>query len=370
MNDSGITIVIHGLSGGGAERSASVLADCWAAEGRDVTLVTFKIAEDEAFSLSGNVKRIAFDDLSADNDSPLWGKEEINIGRLELALRKAGNRNVVSFLARMNLRCLLADSRREYNIFACERSYPKYALINEFDEKLRRLLYPYAKKIVIQTEYGSRRWIEENIPGCKVSVIPNCITDTVFSEIESAEIFSSVKPYILSSGRLVELKRYDLLLKIYAGLVQRNPAFGNIDLKIAGDGELAGELERLAEELGVAERVDFLGWRSDIYSLMKGALCLAHTSDYEGFPNVILEAMFAGTPAIAFDCLTGPRDIITDKVNGILVGPGDLSEYSCKLERICLDGDFRVSLRNNMHAVQDKFSQGKIVQMWNRMIWG
>ncbi len=127
------------------------------------------------------------------------------------------------------------------------------------------------------------------------------------------------RPTFLYVGRLANAqKRVDVLL---AGLARlRHPGW---QLHIVGDGPDRGRLEHLARDLGLDRQVEWHGWQSQAWRTVGGASCFCLTSDYEGFPMVLLEAMARGIPAIATDCPTGPRDIIVPGQNGYLIPPGN-----------------------------------------------
>lgn len=122
----------------------------------------------------------------------------------------------------------------------------------------------------------------------------------------------------LACGRLAPQKGYPDLIEAFASLGDDGPA----ELHIVGSGSLRASLERLARRLGVAERVTFLGFQSNPYRHMASADVFVLSSRYEGFANVIVEAMVCGLPVIATDCPHGPGEILTDGQNGLLVPPG------------------------------------------------
>ena len=109
---------------------------------------------------------------------------------------------------------------------------------------------------------------------------------------------SSAKPVIVGVGSLVPVKRWDRLLAAAAALKRRG--FGCV-VRIAGDGPLRGSLQQKVDELGVADRAELLGHVADIPQLLSGAMFLVHTSDSEGCPNVIMEAMACARAVIATD---------------------------------------------------------------------
>lgn len=125
--------------------------------------------------------------------------------------------------------------------------------------------------------------------------------------------------YILSVGRMTEVKRIDLLLDTFASIQDRTEA----RLCICGSGPLLEKMRRQAERLGVAHRVQFAGFCENIFAWMARARIFVLTSDHEGSPTALIEAQGLGIPAISTDCPTGPGEIIEHGKTGLLVPTGD-----------------------------------------------
>ena len=370
MDTEGITIVLHGLSGGGAERTGAKFAEYWNKQGLSVTLVTFGISSDENYAVPSGVTRIALDSIVIPECGlGLWGKEEINIIRLRIALEMAGNKNVLAIMAKMGLRCILANSEGRYRVFVAERTFPEYTLTNIFDMELRKILYPLAAGVVVQTGKDSVAWFKENNIRCIIRVIPNFISEQELYNIDKARVCSHATPYILQCGRLCAQKRHDLIISVFAELISRT-GDKKLRLLLVGEGELEAELKNLVAGYGLEDRVEFTGWRADLYSLLKGAVCTTLTSDFEGFPNVVLESLAVGTPVVAFDCVTGPGDIIEHGKNGMLLDSGDMEGFTVAVERLCLNREYRDKLGREALKVRERFSEVRVMRMWNELLWG
>lgn len=146
---------------------------------------------------------------------------------------------------------------------------------------------------------------------------------------------------IVSVGRLAPQKNHALMIASFA----RIAASADARLVIAGDGALRSDLERLARELGVADRVVFVGWLSNPFPLLKaaGAFCLS--SEYEGFGYGLVEAMACGCPVIATDAPYGPNDILDGGTYGLLVPNGDEQALAAAMLRILSDAALQADLR-------------------------
>lgn len=142
---------------------------------------------------------------------------------------------------------------------------------------------------------------------------------------------------ILACGRLSRQKDYPTLLRSFARL---EPA-GSLRLQILGDGELRDALTELSGELGIADRVRFLGFQRDPITHMRRADIFVLSSIWEGFGNVIVEAMSVGTPVVATACPHGPSEIITNGDDGLLVEPGDVAGLAAAIQKLVDDSALR-----------------------------
>ena len=167
-------------------------------------------------------------------------------------------------------------------------------------------------------------------------------------------------PLILVLARLHEKKGIDILLRAVA--LTHGPW-----LWIAGDGELRPELERLAGKLGVADRVRFLGWRTDRGALLRAADLLALPSRYEPFGTVMVEAWQCGVPLIAC-AAAGPAAYVQDGRNGLLVPIDDSSALALAIRRTVEDKALRASLIAGGHETYDaEFTKAKIVAAYTEL---
>lgn len=177
-----------------------------------------------------------------------------------------------------------------------------------------------------------------------VFVLPNAIDiDRIRENGAHVEPPPCLGPYIVSVARLDEIQKdHRTLLRAYARLVETH-AGGALqeDLVIVGDGGFRAELEALAVELGIGERVHFTGYRNNPHAVVARASALVLSSRYEGMPMVLLEALALGKPVISTDCPTGPREILDDGRFGLLVPVGDVDAMADALSRLLSDDVLR-----------------------------
>ena len=144
-------------------------------------------------------------------------------------------------------------------------------------------------------------------------------------------IFDSEAPVVLSVGRLSVEKNQSMLIRAFARV---QPQTGS-KLVLVGSGPAEQDLRELAQSLGMAEHVIFLGWQENPYKFMSRTACLALCSDYEGFPSVLVEAMACGCPVIATDCSYGPREILENGKYGLLVPRGNEEALADAIAVVC-----------------------------------
>jgi glycosyltransferase involved in cell wall biosynthesis len=164
-------------------------------------------------------------------------------------------------------------------------------------------------------------------------------------------------PLLLFLGRLHEKKGVDIALKALAELPE-------CWLWIAGEGPLRGELQALAERLGVADRTRFLGWRTDRGALLRAADMLVVPSRYEPFGTIMVEAWQTGTPLIA-TAAAGPAAYIEEERNGLLVPIDDVAAFALAIRRVLADPRLAETLVEGGRATfEARFTRQKIVREW------
>lgn len=152
---------------------------------------------------------------------------------------------------------------------------------------------------------------------CKSAVINNPVSRIIEDGAKTILLVDEhPSPYILCVGRLESQKRFDVAIEAFAKIAAIK---NDICLHIVGDGSQKKLLEELSLKLGVAHRVKFLGQQQNVVPQFLNARLTLLTSDYEGFPNVLVESITLGTPVISLDCDSGPSEIIIDGENGFLI---------------------------------------------------
>ena len=320
-----ITFIIPSLVSGGAERVLIHLINHLNNEKYSICLVLFEDILDYKEDLRFSGEIVCLDKKSR------WDFFKL-IFKLRKTLRTYQPDVVLSFLYYTNIVTVMASLflKRKFKLILCERNYPPEYLpkirLGYLKKWLMRFTYRKADKILTVSKSIARVLEEDfNIKSEKIKTIYNPV---VLEEIKDKYQKEMKHPFfederaqiIISVGRLVEQKRVDRLLRAFS-LVRKKQ--DRVYLIILGEGELRKELENLSLELRVDKWTDFVGFQSNPYAWIRKADIFVLSSDFEGFPNVILEAMACGTPVVSTDCPSGPNEIIVNGKNGILVPTED-----------------------------------------------
>lgn len=221
----------------------------------------------------------------------------------------------------------------------------------------------WCTKIVTLTECDKGFWIEKypNIKE-KIFVIPN---PSLFKNLDHQPTLEN--KIVLAVGRLDYIKGFDLLLK--AWLLVCEQVDERWILHIVGGGQEEANLKQLAKKLDIESRVTFLGQKKDVDPFYKNASIYCLTSRNEGFPMVLLEAQSYGLPIVAFDCDTGPAEMVDDGVNGYLCKREDINDLANKLRAIIMMEtkvyiDYCAASKTNV----EKYSIDNIVLKWKAIL--
>jgi GalNAc-alpha-(1->4)-GalNAc-alpha-(1->3)-diNAcBac-PP-undecaprenol alpha-1,4-N-acetyl-D-galactosaminyltransferase len=368
-----ITLVISSLASGGAERVMTTMANHWVAAGREVTLVTVYGESADFFTLDERVRRSSLRLGFATSGAPAAVLSNLRrVRRLRQAILDSSPDAVVSFMSETNVLTLLALRGTGMPVVVSERTDPAHQAIGRMWAILRRLLYPIADAVVVQSP-EVREWTGRFVPAERVRVIPNPVaphppaSGPAAGEAALGEDVGipAAGTAVLAMGRLSPEKGFDLLIRAFARVAERHPGWVVV---IFGEGEERGALEALAAELGVGGRVRLPGRVADPGLYLEQGGVFALPSRYEGFPNALLEAMAAGLAVVAADCPSGPRQIVRDGVDGLLVPPQDPRALAAALEELLTKRELRERLGGEATGVLERFGVGRVMRQWDALL--
>lgn len=360
---SHLALVISSLSAGGAERVLSDLANAWAEEGYKVTLVTLASQDEKPFyELSSQINLLQLNQLTSEKANIFTRLK--NIYKRVLALRRTFKQLqpdlIISFVDVMNITSLLAARGLRIPVVVAERTHPAYYQLSCLYVWMRRLVYPWASRIVVQTQ-SAAEYFPKALQS-KIAIIPNAVQQK--GAPKSAKDVKKPVQKIVSVGRLNTFKGFRELIKAFASVTQSYP---NLALTIYGEGEDRKALESLVQSFNLQDKIHLPGTVENIYEALYQADLFVFPSHYEGFPNALCEAMSVGLPVIASNC-SGNIEIIQDKINGRLFSIGDIDNLVILLKELIEDEGQRLELSKEAGKISVQYSKIKVLKMWEHVI--
>jgi GalNAc-alpha-(1->4)-GalNAc-alpha-(1->3)-diNAcBac-PP-undecaprenol alpha-1,4-N-acetyl-D-galactosaminyltransferase len=360
-----LTIVIHSLTGGGSEHAAAAMASHWAEAGKDVVLLTLDSVDNDQIRFSSKVQRVGLGLMGV--SSGVLAAIKANRKRIEslrTALVKSAPDRVISLTDRTNVLTLLASRGTGLPVVVSERTDVRHHQIGRIWEWLRRQKYPRSQSIVVQTETVQSA-VSRFAGSAPVYVIPNFV-QALSAEAGTANLhLPAGKNWFVAVGRLSIEKGFDRLLDAYAEISHACPDW---NLVIVGEGSERVRLDDAVQRHGLVDRVLLPGWIESPWMCFPESSIVVLPSRYEGFPNVLLEAMSRGLAPVAFDCESGPSEIIRPDIDGLLVPEGDIGGLSAAMQLLANNPDLRIRLADSARSVNDRFSPERIYAQWDAVL--
>jgi glycosyltransferase involved in cell wall biosynthesis len=358
-----IAFVIPSLGAGGAERVASLLANDWSANGHMVTLVTFDAPGTEPFFALH--PGIALRGLSAPAEPRgLLGKLSTNgarVSRLRSVLREIDPEAVVAFMTEANVIALCASRGLGVPIVVSERNQPDRPGLGKAHRLARRLAYPKAQAIVVQTDQIAS-WAKARFD-VPVHIIPN----PVQLEAGNARREQGDVHWLVSLGRLTHQKGFGVLIESFAAVAAKHPSWR---LAIYGEGPDRPQLERLRAMSGCEGRIMLSGLVKDSAEALAEASLFVLPSRFEGYPNALLEALACGLPVIATTCPGGTVEILENGAYGMLVPPGDVAAMTTALDAMMSAPDLRDAYARKARRAVARLDITAVSKLWLDLLAG
>lgn len=368
-----IAMTIHALRGGGAERIFVQLASRWAAAGHEVHVVTWSAMHDDPLGLDPRLHRHALDQLRPSRN--LWQAWRAGRQRTKLlrdTLVAIAPQLVLSFCDRMNIDTLRAAHGLRMPVWIAERSDPAQQHLGRWWEYLRRRYYPGCTGCIVQTP-AIRDTLSHIMPSRLLRVIPNPVNLPVANAIvepstDGAEVgcTAGLQPndtkFVLAVGRLSPEKGFEQLVEAWR-IAQ--PQLGNWRLQIAGAGPQMSHLQRLSSDL---PQLDWLGWVDDPSHLYRQASLFVLPSHYEGFPNVLLEAMSHALACISTHCSQAVEQLADAGHALRLVSTRSAAELAAEIVSLATDGDLRQRMGRQARQVSRNYTWEQIGPQWDELL--
>ena len=318
MKKNKYLFVIPSLSKGGAQRVVSILASKLITQNRESIIVTHFIADQE-YVVGENVKIICLSDLKEhEYRKKISFKFLLQLAwKLRTVIKEEDPDYILPFLWTTCVRVDIAllFSKYKKRVIQTVRNNPYIFPEKALMKKYRDYLVKKSCMTIVQNN-DQKEYFSQDLHH-KIHVLHNPISEELFSlalEKHEDEI------HIIGVGRLEKQKNFPLLIRAFYDVYQKHP---NVRLDIFGEGSLRKQLQEEINNLHLEHVVKLRGRSNSYTEIYAKASIFVLSSDFEGMPNTLLEAMAVGLPCISTNCPTGPKDIIKDEINGYLIPIND-----------------------------------------------
>jgi glycosyltransferase involved in cell wall biosynthesis len=355
-----LVLVTSCIGGGGAERIVATMAAYWAHAGHDVHVITLRADESgPAYAIPPTV-RVHRLQLIVEHNPILDIRHFRRLWRLRRLLVSLGPTLVLSFIDKLNVAVLLSLVGTGIPVLATEHLVPWRNPIGNAWERLRAAAYPRAWAVVSPTPQMTD-WFKAHYAGRYLTLpYPAHHEHSTGTDEDRTQV-------IFSAGRLAHEKGYDLLLSAFADVSEKRTGWR---LEIAGEGPERQLLTEQINAFGLQSRVCMPGHVSDVAARMRSAELFVLSSRQEAYPMVLCEAMAAGLAIVASDCPTGPRAIIEDGQNGVLVPPEDAPALGAAIIQLIDDIPRRRRLGAAARTKAPQLATACVMLEWDRLLSG
>lgn len=350
-------LLIPRMGNGGAERVMATIANNLCME-NEVQIVTMTDAE-SFYALDERVKITGLgQNVNRKNKLTLMWSMAVGGIKTFFALKKKIKKEkpdvVLSFLQSANMMAILLKMfGGKFRLVVSERCDPsERGFGNRFFEKH---FYRKADVTVCQSKKVMEFFKEKD--RAKMTVIPNPIAASAIPERFEGERRHTV----VGVGRLSEQKNFEMLIRAFSALPEQ---FSDYTLEIYGGGPLEEKLRGLIEELGLFERAKLMGVRKNVMHYIADVALYVMSSNYEGFPNALAEAMATGLPVISTNFSTGVAKDIVKAENGIVISVGDKDALIAAMKKMLSEQEKWEQMSLENRKLLDTLSEKKVMEMW------
>lgn len=344
-----LLFVVSQLSTGGAERVVATLASYFASIGHPVFLVVFRKVEN-TYPIDNNVKIYH-----------LKEKENKILKLLEriIYIRKfIKEHNIDDYITFENFYGITCSFGNRVNYITSMRNDPRNDRVSILERMARYLNFRYAKYVVFQTE-EIKKYFGESIQKHGI-VIQNPIKSDL------PEYHGSRKKEVVAVCRLEPQKNIPMMLNAFLTFSGEHKLY---QLKIYGDGSLKSNIEKLICSMGLQDKVQLMGFQSNIAEQIKMAAIYVCSSDYEGLSNSMLEAMAIGIPVVTTDSSGGgAREVIENGVNGFLVPVNDYVSMASCMGLIADHEDIAQKISMKAVEIRTRLSEEEVCRQWDMIL--
>lgn len=356
-----IVFHLNTLAQGGAERVVSTLANSLCEE-FEVIIATMWVSENE-YAIDKRVRRVSVG----------LSKEQENENRIKKAYHRMCNLRafikrekpdcMIAFEKKANYRALIATMGRKIPTIVSVRTNPYLHYVSRADRILLPLLFSRAQGTVFQT-VGAKEFFAPKVQK-NSRIILNPINSKYLNLTKSTER----KKEVVQSGRIVDFKNQKMLIEAFVDVHRKHPDYV---LKLFGEDSGDGTwqvLEKCIEEHNATEYVYLMGGSNQLEKDIIDASVYAFSSDWEGLPNALMEAMAMGLPVVATDCPSGgPATLIQNEKNGLLIPIKDKEKMTAGINRLIEERQFAEIIADRAQKITEHANVDVICRQWKEYI--
>lgn len=368
-----VCILIPTLANGGAERQTLWLAGALARQGYRVILLTQSDAAEDFFALPAGVVRDSIGVIGGPGRRSLSGKilrHGLRLLPVRAALRRHRADVVLGMMPHQAVTAILAAAGLGLRVVVSERNAAWNQMLHPILALLRRRLYRWADLVVVQTE-PIAEWIRSVTASPHVAIVPNAVQEhlPVAGLAVSPPTWTGPRrKLLLAAGTKPHQKGFDLLVAAFARVADRHPEWDLAIVGMAADrldrGLSATDIADQVRQIGLGPRVLLPGVVGNMADWYAAADLFVLSSRFEGIPNVLIEAMSMGCPTVAFDCPTGPREMLRDGVDGLLVPRICDASLAAALDRAMGDAILRARLGRQARQILRRHGPAPVLAAW------
>ena len=319
INRKKICIAIHGLARAGAERIAAMWANYLANQGNEVFVMVYASSED-TYNLDSRVRMVPIADS---RDAYCKMAKTKQLLQMRKIIRTEQPDVIISFLPKMQIMVMLATIGMRIKRIETVRNNPWIDRDVVGKRFLWNLCFRRSDAIIVQT-YEQAIYFPQRLQK-KIVVVSNTVSGDFLNR---QKVYSSeeIRKFV-AVARVNPQKNYPMMIRAFAKIVQMNPAY-TLDIYGTGMPESMQEMQILIDELGMNENIRLCGWQRNLSEVLTAYDAFLMSSEYEGMPNALAEAMVIGLICLSTDCKTGPRDMIDSGINGFLATTGDEDSFA------------------------------------------
>lgn len=350
-----IAFVTPGMTFGGAERVISILANNWCDMGHEVSMFITATNRPPVYKMNQKIKVEYFADYNEKGVSHL---------KLISAIRKFINDekpdSVISFMNDVCAYTIIALIGTGIPVIYSERNDPNRTNQGKVEKLCRKIVEIGAKHIVFQTN-GARTCYSKKVQK-KSSIILNPVNLDKIPERTKEEINYLE---IVSVARLEPQKNQELLIDAFNIVSKKHK---DAVLKIYGEGSLKNKLQSRIDELGLTDKAYLMGAKADVLDWIKESFCFVLSSDFEGLPNSLIEAMCMGMPCISTDCSPGGARELMGNGKGIVVPCGNKDKLAEAINLYLEEKDIAMQYGAAAYELRNEIGCDKVAQEWLELI--